>query len=120
MVCEATTPNVSPSAHVHNATVPFVLFCAFTHAALPPKVPALALFAPLNWLVKLVMNPLGEMPVRFPPMNRMICGGCVPETPVLFSYTADTTWLACPALLAITCCWSCLAFICFSSEGLRT
>src|SRR6516225_6677199 len=120
MVGEATTPNVSVSAHVHNATLPAALPWLFTHAALPLRVVAVVVCAPLNWLVKLVMNPEGETPARFPPMNRMICGGALPETPALFSYTADTTWLAWPALLAITCCWSCLAFICFSSCGLRT
>ena len=60
MVGEATTPNVSPSAQVHSATVPAELPRVSTQAACPPRDPGLVAAAPLNWAVKLEMNPAGD------------------------------------------------------------
>src|SRR5690348_4968668 len=120
MVGEATRPKVSLSAQVHRATLPATFCCALTQAARPPMPPAPVLLAPLNSLVKLVMNPAGETPDRWPPMNRITCGLVPPAEAELASYTASTTSLAWPALLATTCCCNCLAFICCSSWGLRT
>jgi len=60
MVGEVKTPNVSPSAQVHSATVPAALPRASTQAACPPKDPGLVAAAPLNWAVKLEMNPAGD------------------------------------------------------------
>ena len=60
MVGEATTPNVSPSAQVHSATLPAALPRASTQAACPARDPGLVAAAPLNWAVKLEMNPAGD------------------------------------------------------------
>src|SRR6516225_7760751 len=97
IVGEATTPNVSLSAHAHRATWPVTLALALTQAALPPMLPGLVLRAPLNWVLKLEMKPLGDTPDRWPPMNSITCG-LLPDAGALFSYTAYTTWLAWPAL----------------------
>ena len=50
------------------------------------------------------MKPVGETPDRWPPMNRITCGLVPPAAAELASYTASTTSLAWPALLATTCC----------------
>src|SRR5262249_46965475 len=120
MVGEATRPKVSLSAQVHSATLPATFPCALTQAAGPPMLPASVLLAPLNSLVKLVMKPAGETPDRWPPMKRITCGLVPPAPSELASYTASTTSLAWPALLATTCCCKSFAFICCSSWGLRT
>src|SRR5262245_55513088 len=120
MVGEATRPKVSLSAQVHIATLPATFSCALTQAARPPMLPAPVLLAPLNSLVKLVMKPAGDTPDRWPPMKRITCGLVPPAPSELASYTASTTSLAWPALLATTCCCKSFAFICCSSWGLRT
>src|SRR5689334_24462027 len=67
-VADATTPNVSLSAHTHSATPPEE---RGRQAALPPSEPGSTRFAPADLPVKLSMKPPSEVPVRLPPMNRM-------------------------------------------------
>ena len=79
-VCDATTPNVSLSAQTHSASRPLTLG---THAAAPPMDPALVVCAPGTLPVKVEMNAPADVPFRFPPMNRTICGPDAAAGPVL-------------------------------------
>src|SRR5215470_15916942 len=72
IVGERISPKLSLSnqAHMDTALAPVP---SWTHAALPPSPPALAILAPRNCWVKLVVEAAGSALARWPPMNMMIC-----------------------------------------------
>ena len=86
-VGESTTPNVSLSAQAHSAGWPDT---PGRQAAEPPSDPAEVVTASGELPMKLLMNEPDELPVRLPPMNKMIW---VPSW-----YTLSTTWVASPRL----------------------
>src|ERR1700738_2568645 len=72
IVGETISPKLSLSNQAHRDRL-FAAVPSWTHAALPPRGPALTTWAPRNCCVKLVIEAVGSALARWPPMNMMIC-----------------------------------------------
>ena len=110
IVGETISPKLSLSNQAHMDTLSDVPLPSSTQAALPPRAPGLTTLAPGNFCVKLVIEVAGAAFARWPPMNMMICS-VFPAAEFPDSYTADTTRLACPALILMTSSRSWATFV---------